>query len=48
MPDFETSTVEFVDRLRTFKDRRASQIVIEDKFDLNTFTTDALNKLYAV
>ncbi|MCA1576161.1 MAG: SIR2 family protein [Acidobacteria bacterium] len=48
MPDFQTSTVEFVDRLRSFKDRRASQIVIEDKFDLNTFTTNALNKLYAV
>ena len=48
MPDFETSTVEFVERLRTFKDRRPSQIVIEGKFDLTTFTTDALNKLYAV
>lgn len=48
MPDFETSTVEFVEQLRTFRDRRPSQIVIEDKFNLNTFTTDALNKLYPV
>ena len=48
MPGFETSTVEFVDQLRTFRDRRPSQIVIQDKFSRNTFTTDALKKLYPV
>lgn len=48
MPDFETSTVESVEQLRNFRIRRPSQIVIEDKFDLKTFTTDALNKLYPV
>jgi hypothetical protein len=48
MPDFETSKVEFVEQLRDFRDRRPSQIVIEDKFNLKTFTTDALNKLYPV
>jgi hypothetical protein len=48
MPDFEISTVDFVRKLRDFRDRRPSQTVIEDKFDLKTFTTDALRKLYAV
>jgi hypothetical protein len=48
MPDFETSTVEFVEQLRDFRDRRSSQIIIEDKFNPKTFTTDALNKLYPV
>lgn len=46
MPGFETSKVEFVEQLREFRDRRPSQIVIEDKFNLQTFTADALNKLY--
>lgn len=48
MPDFEKSTVEFVKQLRNFRDRRPSQIVIEDKFNRKTFTTGALNKLYPV
>lgn len=48
MPDFETSKVEFVEQLRDFRDRRPSQIVIEDKFNPKTFTADALIKLYPV
>jgi hypothetical protein len=48
MPDFEKSTVEFVEQLRNFRDRRPSQILIEDKFNRKTFTADALSKLYPV
>ncbi len=48
MPDFEKSPVEFVSQLRNFQLRRRNQIIIEDKFDRNTFTGDALEKLYPI
>jgi hypothetical protein len=47
MPDFETSNVEFIGHLREFQRIRPSQILIEDKFVLKTFTRDALRKMYS-
>jgi hypothetical protein len=46
MPDFETSKVSFVEQLRFFRTKRPHQIIVKDKFNMTTFTADALKELY--
>lgn len=47
IPNFEKSDVEYIVRLRNFRELRANQIEVEDKFSKDKFTGEALIKLYS-
>lgn len=46
MPNFETSDIDFVKKLRFFRKTRPDQVIVEDSFNRASFTRDALKKLY--